>query len=225
MHFKESCLLTYSIFLIKIIFFHEMIACFSLSSSWHCLIVHSPFSKDFSQIWILTLDSRVIITRRPTIVCGTLMQVVKADLFNGLNLHEGRAWRGCCNTNSKELEVAGWGIPKVLLQGSALDVHSLFPGLGDWFWQSESSCMYNAHLIFGWLAATADRRASLSHLQWSRSGGQLCCRIWSETANSFHTDFPTASRQGSAGCYGPGLDSSWQLKHEKLHMPACPLSH
>lgn len=40
-------------------------------------------------------------------MCGTLMQLAKADLSNGLNLHGGRAWRGCCHTNSKELEVAG----------------------------------------------------------------------------------------------------------------------
>lgn len=151
------------------------------------------------------------------------MQVLKDELPHALNLDGGRSWSGCCNTNSEELEMAGWG--KVLLQGSALHVCSQFPGLGDWFLPSECSCTYNAHLIFGWLADSTDRRASLSHLQWSRSGGQLCCRVWSDMANSFHTDYPTASRQSSAGCYGPGLDSSWQLKHEGLHMPACPLSH
>lgn len=40
-------------------------------------------------------------------MCGTLMLVVKADLPNGLNLDGGRAWSGCCNTNSEEQEMAG----------------------------------------------------------------------------------------------------------------------
>lgn len=157
-------------------------------------------------------------------MCGTLMQVGKDDLCNRLNLHGGRAWSGCCNTNSKEVEMVGWGTPKVLLQDSALHVSSLFPVLREWLLPSESSlcvqCSFNLWLTWWhcWQKGKFEPSAVvtfwwttlLQDLIW---GGQL---ISHRLPNSLQIE----------QCW---LLRTWAgfklLKHEGLHMPVCPLSH